>query len=317
MYFRCVLQDEIVAVSEKAVLRVTDLLDWIASPKEIQWDRGLKGICEADCEPLPKDKSSKDNHQYDKGLNAKFSPGHSEFLADVRQEKEAIGDVPDLNDSAVVIINSSQYSRYRAVLRRIQGAEKYWMHNSLIVSLGGFTTPTRKTHILFCREIFDYAELEEHPYLCNHLAPKLKGRPRKRKKVKRPGSPESESASSESSTSTSVSLSATSTKVHLRLDNVKVSLSLLSFSPRMALRRIYCRSSAKRIPKRKRNSSKNSFLSWNVETRRSKDLLCWDTNKVRFIYVINYSESRFILFLQLICIYSLKKYRKWEDTMVV
>ena len=85
----------------------------------------------------------------------------------------------------------------------------------------------------------------------------------------------------------------------------------------MALRRIYCRSSAKRIPKRKRNSSKNSFLSWNVETRRSKDLLCWDTNKVRFIYVINYSESRFIIFLQLICIYSLKKYRKWEDTMVV
>ena len=103
------------------------------------------------------------------GLNAKFSPGHSEFLADVRQEKESIGDIPDLNDSAVVIINSSQYSRYRAVLRRIQGSEKYWMHNSLIVSLGGFTTPTRKTHILFCREIFDYAELEEHPYLCNHL----------------------------------------------------------------------------------------------------------------------------------------------------
>lgn len=213
------LQDEIVAVSEKAVLRVSDLLDWIASPKEIQWDRGLKGICEADCEPLPGTKGngnsdSKEIHQYDKGLNAKFSPGHSEFLADVRLEKEAIGDVPDLNDSAVVIINSSQYSRYRAVLRRIQGAEKYWMHNSLIVSLGGFTTPTRKTHILFCREIFDYAELEEHPYLCNHLAPKLKGRPRKRKKIKRPGSPESESASSESSTSTSVvSLSATSTKV--------------------------------------------------------------------------------------------------------
>ena len=57
------LQDEIVAVSEKAVLRVSDLLDWIASPKEIQWDRGLKGICQADCEPLPGNKE----HQYDKG----------------------------------------------------------------------------------------------------------------------------------------------------------------------------------------------------------------------------------------------------------
>ena len=72
------------------MLRVSDLLDWIASPKEIHWDRGLKGICEADCQPLPA-ASEQTIHQYDKGLNAKFSPGHSEFLADVRQEKEAIG----------------------------------------------------------------------------------------------------------------------------------------------------------------------------------------------------------------------------------
>ena len=85
------LQDEIVAVSEKAVLRVSDLLDWIASPKEIQWDRGLKGVCEADCKPLPEENSEAMEHQYDKGLNEKFSPGHSEFLSDVRQEKETIG----------------------------------------------------------------------------------------------------------------------------------------------------------------------------------------------------------------------------------
>ena len=83
------------------------------------------------------------------------------------------GDVPDLNDLGVVIINSSQYTRYRSVSKRIQGVEKHWMHNSLIVSLGGFTTQTRKTHVLFCREIFDYAELEEHPYLCNHLGKTL------------------------------------------------------------------------------------------------------------------------------------------------
>ena len=61
------MQDEIVAVSEKAVLRVSDLLDWIASPKEIQWDRGLKGICEADCEPLPS--ATKDNNSEQKKGN--------------------------------------------------------------------------------------------------------------------------------------------------------------------------------------------------------------------------------------------------------
>ena len=79
------------------------------------------------------------------------------------------GDLPDLNDLGVIILNSSQYSRYRGVLKRVQGKEQHWMHNSLVVSLGGFTTPTRRTYVLFCREIFDYAELEEHPYLCNHL----------------------------------------------------------------------------------------------------------------------------------------------------
>merc|ERR1712141_122811 len=148
----------------------SDLLDWIASPKEIHWDRGLKGVCEADCKPFPGNGSENNmEHQYDKGLNAKFSPGHSEFLSDVRQEKETIGDVRDLNDLGVIIVNSSQYSRYRSVLKRVQGVEDHWMHNSLIVSLGGFTTPTRRTYVLFCREIFDYAELEEHPYLCNHL----------------------------------------------------------------------------------------------------------------------------------------------------
>ena len=78
------------------MLRVSDLLDWIASPKEIHWDRGLKGVCEADCKPLPGNGSENNmEHQYDKGLNAKFSPGHSEFLSDVRQEKETIGKKED------------------------------------------------------------------------------------------------------------------------------------------------------------------------------------------------------------------------------
>ena len=69
----------------------------------------------------------------------------------------------------MIILSHSQYSRYRSVLKRIAGCEKEWMNSSLIVALGGFTTPTRKTYVLFCRDNFDYAELEEHPHLCNHL----------------------------------------------------------------------------------------------------------------------------------------------------
>jgi hypothetical protein len=36
-------------VSEKAVLRVSDLLDWISNPSDIDWDRGILGVCHDDC----------------------------------------------------------------------------------------------------------------------------------------------------------------------------------------------------------------------------------------------------------------------------
>ena len=38
------LQDEMVAVAEKAVLRVVDLLDWLAPLHTFTWARGAKGI---------------------------------------------------------------------------------------------------------------------------------------------------------------------------------------------------------------------------------------------------------------------------------
>jgi len=69
----------------------------------------------------------------------------------------------------VVILSSSQYGRYRSVLKRVSGHERRWMHHSLVAALGGFTVETRRTHVLFCRDSFEYPELEEHPYLCNHL----------------------------------------------------------------------------------------------------------------------------------------------------
>jgi hypothetical protein len=146
-------------VSEKAVLHVSDLLDWIADPKEVNWDRGLLGVCTTDCDP---DIDSP-------ALTNRFSPAHSDFLADVWQEKEAIGDVPELNEVQVLILSFSQYGRYRALLKRLTGVERRWMHSSLVAALGGFTVKTKRTHVLFCRDHFDYPELEEHPFLCNHL----------------------------------------------------------------------------------------------------------------------------------------------------
>ncbi len=133
-----------VAVSEKAVLRVPDLLDWIADPKEVDWTRGSLGIHHLDCNNDDKKKNKEEEKvQFDRGLNAKFSPGHSDFLNDVRAEKISIGDVPSIDDPAVIVLSSAQYARYRAILKRLDGVETKWMHNSIVVALGGFTVQTK------------------------------------------------------------------------------------------------------------------------------------------------------------------------------
>ncbi|GJQ81588.1 hypothetical protein Trydic_g9963 [Trypoxylus dichotomus] len=85
-------------------------------------------------------------------------------------------------------------------MKRLEGVENEFLRHRLVNALGGFSVPTCNTRILFCRDTFDYPELEGHELLCNHLAPKLKGRPRGKRK-KRSLSPGSESNESECSIS--------------------------------------------------------------------------------------------------------------------
>jgi len=42
------------------------------------------------------------------------------------------GDNADIDEVAVVVLSNPQYSRYRAVLKRVAGKENEWMHNSLV-----------------------------------------------------------------------------------------------------------------------------------------------------------------------------------------
>jgi len=196
-------EDELVAVAEKSVLRVPDLLDWLANPRTITWDRGTRGAALRDCAPPPlgvKDSSAPPDQ--------KLGPGPGLDLTEVDRVRTEIGDEPSLDEPGVVVVSASQYCRFRGVLKRLDGSQDKWLRNSLIVALGGFAAKTRNTFVMFAKEIFDYPELEEHPLLCNHLAPKLKGRPRKRRKIKEgggaPNSPdgsEHESNSSEGSSS--------------------------------------------------------------------------------------------------------------------
>lgn len=92
------------------------------------------------------------------------------------------------------------------MMKRLEGVENEYLKHKLVAALGGFTVTSENTRVLFCRDTFDYPDLEGHELLCNHLAPKLKGRPRGRRK-KRSVSPGSESNESESSSSNAPSTS--------------------------------------------------------------------------------------------------------------
>lgn len=106
----------------------------------------------------------------------------------------------------VIILSYPRYCRYRAMMKRLEGVENDYLKYKLVAALGGFTVTSKNTRVLFCRDTFDYPDLEGHELLCNHLAPKLKGRPRGRRK-KRSVSPGSESNESESSNSNAPSTS--------------------------------------------------------------------------------------------------------------
>lgn len=106
----------------------------------------------------------------------------------------------------VIILSYPRYCRYRAMMKRLEGVENEYLRHKMVAALGGFTVTSKNTRVLFCRDTFDYPDLEGHELLCNHLAPKLKGRPRGRRK-KRSVSPGSESNESECSISNTPSTS--------------------------------------------------------------------------------------------------------------
>lgn len=71
--------------------------------------------------------------------------------------------------SAVVVLSFARYCRYRGIVKRLEGVANKWLRNSLVIALGGFAVPCRNTRILFCKDTFDYPDLEGHELLCNHL----------------------------------------------------------------------------------------------------------------------------------------------------
>ena len=79
------------------------------------------------------------------------------------------GDVIEPSSPNVIVLSYDKYCRIRALMKRLEGVEEEFMKTKIVVALGGFLVPSKRTKLLFCRDVFEYPELEGHELLCNHL----------------------------------------------------------------------------------------------------------------------------------------------------
>ncbi|XP_026332417.1 AT-rich interactive domain-containing protein 5B-like, partial [Hyposmocoma kahamanoa] len=158
--------DEVLAISDKVVLKAEDLLSWLSHGAS--WECGLKAVWRGACAPP--------------AAAVPTQPLHHTRLdfSDVDKEKNQLPSEPDI--PGVVVFSYPRYCRYRALAARLEGIKEAWLRDALVAALGGYAADTKNTVILYCRDTFEYPELESHEFICNHLAPRLKGRPRGRRR---------------------------------------------------------------------------------------------------------------------------------------
>ncbi|XP_036918592.1 AT-rich interactive domain-containing protein 5B isoform X1 [Sturnira hondurensis] len=165
-------EDEVIAVSEKVIVKLEDLVKWVHSDFS-KWRCGLQaGSLKTEVlgrngqkEALLKYRQSTLNS----GLNFK----------DVLKEKADLGE--DEEETNVIVLSYPQYCRYRSMLKRIQDKPSSILTDQFALALGGIAVVSKNPQILYCRDTFDHPTLIENESICDEFAPNLKGRPRKKK----------------------------------------------------------------------------------------------------------------------------------------
>lgn len=165
-------EDEVIAVSEKVIVKLEDLTKWAQSDYS-KWKCGLRAL------PLKLKELGK-NGQKECVLKYRQSSLNSGLnFKDVFKEKAELGE--DENEGNVMVLSYPQYCRYRSILKRIQEKPSSVLADQFVQALGGIPIINKNTKILYCRDTFDHPTLIDNESICDEFAPNLKGRPRKKK----------------------------------------------------------------------------------------------------------------------------------------
>ncbi|XP_077438036.1 aT-rich interactive domain-containing protein 5B [Vanacampus margaritifer] len=168
-------EHEVIAVSEKVIVRLQDLVKW-AVPDFSGWAHGLKAepLKASVLRELGTNGRREALHRYREstltsGLNFK----------DVQRERARLGQEED--GRKVLVLSYPQYCRYRSMLVRLREQPSSLFLNHTVLALGGIAALGANSRILYCRDTFEHPTLLRNESICDHFAPNLKGRPRKKK----------------------------------------------------------------------------------------------------------------------------------------
>uniref|UniRef100_A0A4W6DQF6 AT-rich interaction domain 5B n=1 Tax=Lates calcarifer TaxID=8187 RepID=A0A4W6DQF6_LATCA len=168
-------EHEVIAVSEKVIVRLEDLVKWTV-PDFSGWAHGLKAepLKPSVLRELGTNGRREALHRYREstltsGLNFK----------DVQRERAQLGQEED--GRKVLVLSYPQYCRYRSVLARLSQQPSSLLIDHTVLALGGIAALGGNTRILYCRDTFEHPTLLQNESICDEFAPNLKGRPRKKK----------------------------------------------------------------------------------------------------------------------------------------
>ena len=71
--------------------------------------------------------------------------------------------------SEVVILNYTQYCRFRSMSKRLEGCKDEYLKNVVVGAMGGYITLAPHTRVLFCRDMFEHPVIQEHEMRQDHL----------------------------------------------------------------------------------------------------------------------------------------------------
>uniref|UniRef100_A0AAR2J6Z8 AT-rich interaction domain 5B n=1 Tax=Pygocentrus nattereri TaxID=42514 RepID=A0AAR2J6Z8_PYGNA len=160
-------EDEIIAVSEKVIVKLEDLVKWTVWDASC-WKKGLRAmpLKPSALKELGKNGQREALHRYrestlNSGLNFK----------DVLREKAELGD--DAEEKRVLVLSYPQYCRYRSIIARLRERPASLLTDQVVLALGGIASLTSNTQILYCRDTFEHPTLLENESICDEFAKSL------------------------------------------------------------------------------------------------------------------------------------------------